>query len=90
MPNAWADYALYDPGFELLRSIMQDCRDHLRPGGRVLLAYGCVQAIRAARRMAPEMDMQVLILDERDPDSLPDLFLPGMLLGFIPNPTVGE
>lgn len=89
-PTAWADYALYDPGFELLRSILEDCRDHLRPGGRVLLAYGCDEAIQAARRMAPEMDLQVLILDERDPDSLPDVFLPGMLLGMIPNSAVSE
>lgn len=89
-PNAWADYALYDPGFKLLRSILQDCRNHLRPGGRVLLAYGCVEAIRAARRIAPDLDMKVLILDERDPDSLPEVFLPGMLLGVIPNAAVGE
>ena len=83
-PAEWADFALYDPSFQLLRSIIQDGRQHLSPDGRILLAYGCVAAIREAKKLAAECDMQLLILDERDPESLPEVFLPGMLLGLLP------
>lgn len=84
-PRQWSDYALYDPGFELLRSILMGCREHLNPGGRVLLAYGCLDAIRAAKVLAGQLEMEVFILDEREPESLPEVFLPGMVLGILPN-----
>jgi len=85
-PGDWSDYALYDPNFQLLRSILEGCRDHLHPGGRVLLAYGCVDAIHATMALAEEFDLQALVLDERDPESMPAVFLPGMLIGLIPKP----
>lgn len=84
-PKRWSEYALYDPNFQLLRSILEGGRSHLNPDGRILLAFGCVEAIRVLRRLADELDMTVLILDERDPEELPDLFLPGMLIGILPN-----
>lgn len=84
-PRKWSEYALYDQDFELLRSILTGCRRHLHPEGKILLAYGCVEAIRVTRQLAAELGMQVFILDDRDPDSLPDVFLPGMLLGVIPS-----
>ena len=80
-PKDWSEFALYDPGMALLQSLLQGCRDHLKPGGRLLLAYGHVEAIRRVQQLADEFEMQVLILDDRDPENLPDSFLPGMLLG---------
>lgn len=84
-PKQWSEYALYDPNFQLLRSMLEGSRSHLNPGGRLLLAFGCVEAIRVLRRLADELDMTFLILDERDPEDLPDLFLPGMLIGILPD-----
>ena len=83
-PKQWSDYALYDQDFALLRSIIVGAKDHLKPGGRLVLVYGCVQAIEVAQRLAAEHDFDCLILDDRDPQSLPSVFLPGMMLGLIP------
>ena len=84
IPQRWSEYALYDPGFELLRSILVGCRKHLNPGGRVALAYGCLAAVRAARKLADELNMELVILDERKPEALPEVFLPGMVLVILP------
>lgn len=86
-PEAWSEFALYDPDFQLLRSILQDARAHLNPGGKILLAYGCVEAIQAIHRLAEELAFDVVVLDDRDLDSLPPVFLPGMLLGLSPRET---
>ena len=51
-PQTVGEFALYDPSFALLESLITGCRNHLRPGGRVLLAYGCVSAIREIHRLA--------------------------------------
>jgi predicted RNA methylase len=82
-PKQWSDYALYDANFQLLRSILEECREHLNPGGRVLLAYGCVDAILTTKRIAKELGLTVLILDDREPESLPSVFLPGMMVGIL-------
>jgi len=83
-PKQWSDYALYDQDFALLSSVIVGARDHLKPGGRLVLVYGCGQAITVAKRLAAEHDFDFLILDDRDPQSLPKVFLPGMMLGLIP------
>jgi tRNA1(Val) A37 N6-methylase TrmN6 len=84
-PISMHDYALYDEGFVLLRSLLSELDKHLSPGGRCLLAYGCVEAIRQVHELAPKYDLEVRVLDERDFDDLPNQFLPGMLLEVRPN-----
>ena len=84
-PSQWSDFALYDPDFRLLRSILQDAPRYLRPGGKIVLAYGCVEAIECLHRLAKEFDYDVVVLDDRDLDSLPPVFVPGMLLGLTPS-----
>ena len=54
--------------------------DHLEPGGKVLLAYGCVDAIKTIRKLAKENGLAFNIRDTRELDDLPEEFLPGMLL----------
>jgi len=79
-PKSIDEFALYDESFELLKSLLDGLPSHLKPGGRVLLAYGCRDAIRRLREMSAERGYAVNILDDRDPESLPEVFLPGMLL----------
>ena len=79
-PQSIGEYAFYDPGFNLLRSLLAGLRDHLEPEGKALLAYGSVDAIKEVQRLAPQYGLQVRILDDRDLDSLRPQFLPGMLL----------
>ncbi len=79
-PQSIDQYALYDPNFELLVSLLGGLREHLSPNGRALLAYGCVTAIKTLYRLADEQGLHVLSLDERELDSLPEVFLSGMLL----------
>ena len=79
-PQRIADYAFYDPGFALLQSLVGGLPEHLNADGRALLAYGCVEGIRHLRRLCAEDGLPVKILDERDPEVLPPVFVPGMLL----------
>lgn len=74
------DNAFYDPKFALMKSLLRDFEDHLTDDGRVLLAYGCVEAIRKVHEIAAERELECRQLDERNLDELPNLFLPGMLL----------
>ncbi len=83
-PRAIDQYALYDPGFALLRSMLKDLRKHLKPNGRALLAYGCRNAITALLELAPQHNLAVKILDDRDLNALPEVFLPGILLEVTP------
>ena len=83
-PKTLEEYALYDENFALLRSLLRGARFHLNPGGRILLAYGCVDAIRTVQRLAREYKYEVKILDDRSLDDLPEEFLPGMLIELIP------
>jgi release factor glutamine methyltransferase len=86
-PKDFAEFALYDESFLLLRSLLSGLQDHLRPGGKALLAYGCVNAIRTIQKLAPEHGLSVRVLDDRNLDDLPDVFLPGMLLEVTPHTT---
>ena len=74
------DFAFYDPGFKLMTSFLEELPDHLNPGGRAFLAYGCVQAIRQLQQESAARKFECVILDDRNLDQLPNLFLPGMLL----------
>ncbi|MFN9718673.1 MAG: 50S ribosomal protein L11 methyltransferase [Planctomycetota bacterium] len=79
-PTAMDQFALYDPGFGLLDSLLSGCRERLNPGGRMLVAYGCVTAIRRLQDQAKIHGLCTRLLDDRSLDELPELFLPGMLI----------
>ena len=79
-PEAIADYALYDENFRLLETLLAGLQNHLRPGGRAFLAYGCVEAIKTIIERAPRYGLRVSVLDERKLDELEPVFLPGMML----------
>ena len=83
-PVSIDDYAFYDSGFRLMRSLMEGLNQHLKPGGRALLAYGSVSAIKTLQQLASEHHVAVKILDDRSIDRLPAVFLPGMLLELVP------
>jgi methylase of polypeptide subunit release factors len=85
-PRVVDEYALYDPEFALLESLLAGMKSHLRPGGKALLAYGCVDAIRLLQDRAPVHGLTVRVLDDRALDVLPNVFLPGMLLEVVPDP----
>lgn len=86
IPRQWSEYAFYDPSFALLRSLLDGLREHLQPGGKVMLVYGRVEAIVVTQRLAADRGLHVVILDQRKPEDLPSVFLPGMLLGLTPDP----
>ncbi len=75
-----AAHALYDPGFQLLDALLSDASQHLKPDGRLLLAYGARGAIQRIMEKAPMLGWKVRLYDERELDALPEVFLPGMLL----------
>ncbi len=79
-PASVEQFALYDPNFDLLKSLVTGTRARLKPGGRMWLAYGCVTAIRRIQEVAADEKLQCRLLDERSLDTLPELFLPGMLI----------
>jgi release factor glutamine methyltransferase len=79
-PKTIEEHALYDANFALMKSLLSGLRDHLKPGGRVLLAYGCVDAIKTLQELSKEHHFEFIIRDERNLDELPEEFLPGMLL----------
>ena len=74
------DFAFYDPDFKLMTSFLDGLPNHLNPGGRTFLAYGCVEAIRKLQQESKARNFECLKLDDRNLDDLPNLFLPGMLL----------
>lgn len=84
-----ADHAFYDPGFHLMDTLLDGLPLHLKPGGRCLLAYGNVQAIKRLISEAEKRGFAVKVLDDRDLDGLQVNFLPGMLLEIRP-PTVWQ
>lgn len=79
-PKTVEEFALYDPDFVLLDSLVKGARARLRPEGRMWLAYGCVSAIRRIKMLAQKERLQFVQLDARSLDELPEIFLPGMLL----------
>ena len=80
IPATIEEHALYDAEFALLKSVFRGLPVHLKPGGRLLLAYGCVDAIRTVQRLAQEHQYELIIRDERRLEDLPAEFLPGVLL----------
>jgi len=83
-PRTIDEYALYDSDFQLLRSILSGARPYLKPGGRLLLAYGCRDAIQKLEQLAASHNLRVEPLDERALQDLPEVFIPGMLLEVLP------
>jgi methylase of polypeptide subunit release factors len=79
-PKTIGEFALYDPDFMLLKSLVTGARTRLRKNGRLWLAYGCVTAIRKVQEVAAAEKLNCTILDERKLDELTELFLPGMLI----------
>lgn len=79
-PKTIDEYALYDANFALMKSLFDGLKDHLKPGGRVLLAYGCVDAIKTMEKLAKEREFGFIIRDSRNLGELPAEFLPGMLI----------
>lgn len=83
-PKSNFEYALYDPGFELLKSLLQGLPRHLNPGGRVFLAYGSVSGIQTLRNLGAKLGYEVRsVSDTRELSKLPEEFLPGMTLEVI-------
>lgn len=73
-------FALYDPQFRLLRSILREGRSHLKPDGQLWLIYGARTAIQIIREEAPELGWEVQIEDPRNLNDVPEVFVPGVLL----------
>jgi len=62
---------------------------HLHRGGRCLVVCSTTDSIRAFRRAATAQGFEAAILDERDPETLPADFAPGLLIELrIQPPTV--
>jgi release factor glutamine methyltransferase len=80
-----AAYAFYDPDFALLDGIVALSAEHLNVDGHLLLAYGAKSAIQRICDKAPGFGWSVTIHDDRDLESLPEVFLPGMLLELTQN-----
>jgi methylase of polypeptide subunit release factors len=89
-PKTINEYALYDPGFRLIDSLLKDLKLHLNPGGRAYLAYGCVSAIKVIEKLGKKYKLKVKILDERTLEDLDEVFLPGMMLEISPDWEVEE
>jgi len=79
-PRTYAEYALFDEDFALMKSLFEGLPKHLKPKGRVLLAYGCVDAIKTIEKLAIEHQFEMIKHDSRDLDELPAEFLPGFLV----------
>jgi len=81
VPQRIEEYALYDASFHLLRTLLDGLPKHLRPGGKALLAYGCVDGIKTLRAECARRGYLIRVVDDdRNLDQLPEEFLPGMLL----------
>ncbi len=74
------DYALYDPGWLLLQSLLDGLPERLEPGGRLLLAYGTRSGVIAVIREANARGYPVTTLEDQDPATLADEFLPAVNL----------
>lgn len=83
--RSFEEHAFYDKNFRLLRSLLRDLRSRLEPGGMALLAYGNKSAIRKAYELGREFSHDVRALDDRLLDTLPEAFLPGLLLKVVPS-----
>jgi hypothetical protein len=79
-PHEIDEFALYDPGFQLLDSILRGAKDRLNVGGRLLLVYGSVDAVAQLKEKAQHFGLDCVIHDDRNLNILPKVFLPGMLI----------
>lgn len=79
-PQTIDEYALYDANFDLLKSLFAGLKKHLNPGGRVLLAYGCVDAIETIQKLSDQYGLEYTKIDSRMLHKLPEEFLPGMMV----------
>lgn len=75
-----ADLAYYDPKFQLMDSLLDGLPQHLNPGGRCLLAYGHLSAIKRLKAESESRGYQFKLLDDRSLDDLEENFLPGLLI----------
>lgn len=75
-----ADYAFYDPEYQLLDSLLDGLPQHLNPAGRCLLSYCHRAAIEKVKQTATENGWSFRIIDDRELDSLPPQFLQGMVV----------
>jgi len=73
-PQTIDEYALYDANFNLMKSLFAGIQAHLKPGGRVLLSYGCVDAIKTIQTLSDKHGLQYTKLDPRILDKLPEEF----------------
>jgi release factor glutamine methyltransferase len=89
-PKSIDQFALYDPDFALLRNLIVEARPHLKSGGALYLAYGCKTAIRRVAAVAVEDQWEVEYLDERNLETLDELFLPGLLMRLRPRGTLAD
>lgn len=81
-----ADHAFYDPDFELMDTLLDGLPSHLHTGGRCLIAYGHVPAIKRLLDETERRGLVCKVLDDRKLDELPEDFLPGMLVEIrVPN-----
>lgn len=91
VPDSISEFALYDPGFQLIDSMMKELPRHLNNEGKLYLAYGCVSAIKEIQRLGKKYDLYVNVLDDRKLDELDEVFLPGMMLEVsLPKSKTGE
>jgi methylase of polypeptide subunit release factors len=80
-PQRIEDYALYDPGWRLLQSLMDGLPERLNPGGRVWLAYGTRSGVVAVIREANKRGYPVRMLEQgQEIAALPNEFLPAVTL----------
>jgi release factor glutamine methyltransferase len=86
-PESIDKYAYFDPDFQLLRSLLAGVEDHLSPGGVGVVSYGSVDAIRTLQRLAPQFGLETRAWDRRSLQGVPGVFLPGMLIEIVPQPT---
>jgi len=79
-PRSIDQNALYDPNFELMKSLLRHAPAYLMDDGQLYLAYGCKTAIQLLENLAVELGYEVEVLDDRKLEDLEEVFLPGMLL----------
>ena len=79
-PKSIDQYALYDPNFELMKSLLRNAPAYLMDDGQLYLAYGCKTAIQLLENLAVELGYEIEVLDDRKLEDLEEVFLPGMLL----------
>ncbi len=77
-------FALYDPGFQLCDRLLAESQRYLKRDGKLLLVYGAQTAIEHIISTAHTHGWQVKIMDDRDLKSLPEVFLPAMMIELTP------